>query len=149
MVERLAALAILFAAGAYLFAALGMPRGVAARPGPGFFPLSVGMFLSLAAAAFVLETIRRPTGASAVGRSLPRDARLRVVATAAALVVFVLLLPWIGYPLATALFVGGLLRALGGTWVGSLIAAVLAAAVSYYGFAVLLSVPLPRGVFFE
>jgi hypothetical protein len=44
MIERLVALAVLAASGVYLANALPLPQGTAARPGPGFFPLAVGVF---------------------------------------------------------------------------------------------------------
>ncbi len=44
MVERLVALVVLAASGVYLANALPLPQGTAARPGPGFFPLAVGVF---------------------------------------------------------------------------------------------------------
>jgi hypothetical protein len=143
--ERLAALASLIAAGVFLAGALPLPRGVAARPGPGFYPLLVGVFFCATAAGFLVETIRRRTVVAPVAG----DARTRVLVTAAALVGFVLLLPWIGYPAATFLFVAGMLRALGASWLLSLATAVAAAAGSYYLFASILSVPLPRGVFLD
>lgn len=77
MTDRLAALAVLVAAGAYLAGALPLPRGVAARPGAGFFPLVVGVFFCLAAAGFVLETpvvalARRTFGARPAVPEIPR-----------------------------------------------------------------------------
>jgi putative tricarboxylic transport membrane protein len=146
MTDRLAALAVLVAAGAYLAAALPLPRGVAARPGAGFFPLVVGVLFCLVAAAFVIETFRRPSARAA---TVAANARIRAFSTAGALVGFVLLLPWLGYPAVTFLFVTAMLRALGGSWILALATASAAAAGSYYLFAVLLAVPLPKGVLFD
>ena len=148
MTDRLAALVVLLAGGAYLVAALPLPRGVAARPGAGFFPLVVGVFFCLAAAGFVIETFRRLPG-RAVSAPMAKGARTRALATAGALVAFVLLLPWLGFPVVTFLFVAAMLRALGGSWTLAVTTAVASAVGAYYLFAVVLSVPLPKGVFFD
>lgn len=150
MRERALALASLGASGLYLWGALAFPLGTAARPGPGFFPAAVGVFLCLVAAAFVATMRRRRATLGAPAAPLSRDARIRVAATAAGLVGFCLLLPWTGYPVAAFLLVAHLLRRLGGArWPGALVAAAACASLSYYVFAVLLAVPLPHGVLFD
>jgi putative tricarboxylic transport membrane protein len=141
--ERVWALGFLVASGAYLAAALGFPVGSVARPGPGFFPVGVGVFLCLAAAALAVATGRRPRLAAA---DVTPAARVRVATTVLGLVGFCLLLPWAGYPASAFAFVALLLRRLGDArWPGTLVIAALSALVSYYAFGVLLGVPLPRG----
>lgn len=147
MRERAWALGFLVASGAYLAAALAFPFGGVAKPGPGFFPVGVGVFLCLVAAASMIGR-RRTTPAGAGVATLSRDARARVSATILGLVAFCLLLPWLGYPVCAFLFIALLLRRLGGArWPGVVITAVLGALVSYYVFGVLLGVPLPAGPF--
>lgn len=147
MRERARGLGFLVASGAYLAAALAFPLGDVAKPGPGFFPLGVGVFLCLVAAASMIG--RRPDAPAGSGVvSLSRDARVRVSATILGLVAFCLLLPWLGYPACAFLFIALLLRRLGGArWPGVVITAILGALVSYYVFGVLLGVPLPAGPF--
>jgi hypothetical protein len=58
-------LGFLGAAGAYLAASLTFPLGTVAKPGPGFFPVGVGVFLCVAAVAVTIA-------ASAARRSGPR-----------------------------------------------------------------------------
>jgi putative tricarboxylic transport membrane protein len=130
---------------------LGFPLGSAAKPGPGFFPVGVGVFLVTVSIAFVVAVFR---GQAGIGRwsaaPLTPDSLLRVAATMAALVGFCLVLPWVGYPVAAFLFTAVLLRSLGARgWIGPVVAALLASAGSYYLFAVLLGVPLPKGVLFD
>lgn len=158
MRERAVAGAFLLGSGLYLWGALSFPLGTAARPGPGFFPVAVGVFLCLVAGAFLLTTLRRrpvgippsPLPSPAPRREREAGSRARVAATATGLAGFCLLLPWTGYPLAAFLFVALLLRQLGGTrWPAVLVAAAVSAAASYYVFAVLLAVPLPRGALFD
>ena len=146
MTERLAALVVLVAGGVYITLALQYPRGVAARPGAGFFPLVVGVLICLAAVGFVVETFRRVPPR---GNELAPDARRRVLMTSGVLAFFCLALPWIGYTAATFLFVAVMLRALGASWTLTLATAVVSAAASYYLFAVLLTVPLPGGIWFD
>jgi putative tricarboxylic transport membrane protein len=145
--QRSIALGFVLASAGYLALSLGYPFGSVAKPGAGFFPVAVGVFLCAAAAAVMLVGFRRATaGAVAVDTV----ARARVMATAAALVGFCLLVPWLGYPICALAFVAVLLRRLGGTrWPGALVTAALSAAISYYVFAVLLAVPLPRGVWLD
>jgi len=83
--------------------------------------------------------------ATAVDADGPRG---RVATMAGGLAAFVLLLPWLGYPVVSFGLVALLLRRLGGMrWTLTLATALLSAAGSHYVFAVLLSVPLPRGLF--
>lgn len=142
MIERIVALALLVTSATYLFYALRMPLGAAARPGPGFYPAAVGAFGCGVAIAFRRATV----GGRALDttETLP-DAQRRVWLAVATLAGFTLLMPWIGYPLAALLFVAALLRQLGAGWGPALLAAVLSAEGSYYLFAILLGVILPPG----
>jgi hypothetical protein len=139
-------LGFLAAAGAYLAMASMFPLGTVARPGPGFFPVGVGVFLCLAAAALAVFGFR-PAAGTPVPRLAP-DERARVVATVAGLAGFCLLMPWLGYPACAFLFVALLLRRLGGSaWPIVVITAALSALLTHYVFGILLGVPLPRGPF--
>jgi hypothetical protein len=152
MAERLVALLSVVASGAYLALSFGFAFGTAARPGPGYFPVAVGAFLCAVAAVFTVIAMRRPraaaaapAGDSAMDAAGPRG---RVAAMAGGLAAFVLLLPWLGYPVVSFGLVALLLRRLGGMrWTLTLATALLSAVGSHYVFAVLLSVPLPRGLF--
>ena len=138
-------LGVLAASGAYLAAALTFPLGSVTRPGPGFFPVGVGVFLCLVAAVLVVTTRRRGV---APAPSMDAASGGRVLTTVAGLGGFCLLLPWIGYPSCAFVFVALLLRRLGGAgWPGALVTAALSAFVSYYAFGVVLGVPLPVGPF--
>jgi hypothetical protein len=158
--ERLVALTLLAAIGVYLAAAWLLPRGTVERPGPGFYPVVVGVFGAVVALTWVLGTLRRPaalpaeSGApgdlvTATGPALGRPARLRVIATATLLVAFCLGLSRVGYPLAALVFVALALRGMGARWLPAILMALVSAGVSYYVFGVLLGVPLPSGVLFD
>jgi putative tricarboxylic transport membrane protein len=148
MTERLLALAVVAASGLYLLNAWPLPLGTAARPGAGFFPLGIGLFGIAFALVWTARAFRRAPAAAGPAY-IPAEARGRVVATTAALVGFCLLLPWVGYPAAALIFAASSLRWLGAPWKTALVLGLASAAISYYLFAVLLSVPLPRGVLFD
>lgn len=145
MVARVLALAVLLVAGGYLAHGLSLARGTAARPGPGFFPLAVGVFVVSVACGFVVLAFRGAVASAGPARTAAGGGR-RAAATTAALLGFCLLLPWLGYPASALLFVGVLLRCLGAGWGAAVLTAVLGAAGSYYLFATLLGVPLPGGL---
>ncbi len=147
MIERLLALALLGASVVYVANALPMPLGTAARPGAGFFPLGVGVFGTAVALAWVFSAFRAPVTIGA--HAAPVDGGRRVLAAAGALVGFCVLLSWVGYPLAAFGFVTFLLRSLGSGWRAAIALGLGSTVVSYYFFAVLLGVPMPRGVFLD
>lgn len=147
MIERAVALTILVVSAGYLFQALRMPLGAAARPGPGFYPAGVGVFACVVALVVTVFAFR-PRASPGQGEApaeAPEDRR-RVGIAVVTLAVFCLAMPWIGYPLAALLFVAVLLRQLGAGWRGAILAAALSAEGSYYLFAGLLGVTLPRGL---
>jgi putative tricarboxylic transport membrane protein len=147
MAERVVALATLLGGGLFLTQALALPFGVTERPGAGFFPALVAAFacvVGLAATARAFWPARRAAAARETVALAPEQRR-RVVVSVVLLVVFCALLPWVGYPIVAFVFVALLLRRLGASWPGAVVTGVLSAAVSYYLFAVLLDVPLPRG----
>jgi len=64
MTERLLALVVVAASGAYLLSAWPLPAGTTARPGAGFFPLAVGAFGALMALVWTASAFRRRAPAS-------------------------------------------------------------------------------------
>ena len=144
MTERLVALVVVAASGAYLQSGLALPLGTTARPGPGFFPLAIGAFGAVMALVWTVAAFRRAPAAAAEA-GISGEERARVAATTAALIGFCFLLRWVGYPVAALVFVTLLLRWLGAGWRSAVVTGVASAAVSYYLFGVLLNVPLPRG----
>ena len=146
MLERVVGLAVVVAAGIYLWLAAALPYGTTARPGAGFFPTLVGIFggmvgLTMSARAF--RTPARAPVASAVTGDVA--AQRRALSTVAVLVGFCLLMPWIGYPLVAFAFVTVLLQRLGSAWRTAALVGAVTAVASFYAFGVLLDVPLPRG----
>jgi putative tricarboxylic transport membrane protein len=141
-----APLVFLGLSGLYLATSMTFPVGSAARPGAGFFPAAVGLYLCVLGLAAVIAAWSRGAAASIPAAPVPADARARVATLMAALVGFCLTLGWIGYPAAAFLFVAVVLRRVGrASWRGALVIGLAAAAASYYLFGILLGVPLPRG----
>lgn len=143
MLARAVPLVLLVIAAIYLALAVRLPFGTAARPGAGFYPVIVALFAVAVGLAATAGAFRGARGPEAV--ELTPDARRRVAISVVALIVFCLVLPWIGYPAAAFGFVAVVLRYLGARWTTALLAGVLSSAGSYGIFAVLLDVPLPRG----
>jgi putative tricarboxylic transport membrane protein len=143
VLARAVPLVLLVVAAIYLTLAVRLPFGTAARPGAGFYPVIVALFAVAVALAATAGAFRGARGPEAV--ELTPDARRRVAISVAALIVFCLVLPWIGYPAAAFGFVAVVLRYLGARWTTALLAGILSSAGSYGIFAVLLDVPLPRG----
>ena len=119
--------------------------------GPGFYPAIVLSFMAVASALLVLQDLmkRRPTAVAGAGDAPPRNYRLVVVAFAI-VGAYVVLLPLVGFRVATVLFVGGLQAALGRPrtarqWVVLAAIALGTAVVSYFIFERYLLVLLPRG----
>ncbi|MBM4442176.1 MAG: tripartite tricarboxylate transporter TctB family protein [Candidatus Rokubacteria bacterium] len=146
MVERGLLLLILAVAAFYLSEAIRLPLGATARPGAGWYPTAVAVFACIVALIAAVQAFRAPvvrrvrdTGGDAPAR------RRRVLATVMALVAFCFVLPSIGYPIAALAFTVAMLIGLGSRWPVAMGTGVAAALGSYYLFAVLLDVPLPRG----
>jgi putative tricarboxylic transport membrane protein len=148
MADRVLPAIILALAGFYLVQAAQLPFGAAARPGPGFYPTVVGVFACVVALVALVQAWRAPRVARAkavVDPDAPAQRR-RVLITVVALAGFCLLMPWVGYPLAACAFGIVGLRGLGSRWISAIAFGVLTAVGSHVLFAVLLDVPLPRGV---
>ena len=117
--------------------------------GPGFYPSIVLSFMAAASALLVLQDLLKRRAPASAGDAPRRNYRLVVIAFAI-VGAYVMLLPLLGFRVATALFVGALQAALGRPrtarqWVVLSAIALGTAAVSYFIFERYLLVLLPRG----
>jgi len=144
MWDRVIGTFIVLLAIAYMVESLRLPRGTIASPGPGFFPVLVGLLLFSVAICFAASAFKKPRSKQ---EGLQVSARHRVISVVIALCGFCLLLPVAGYPLAAFALVGAMLWQLDASWKGVVVISLVSAAVSYYFFAGLLGVPLPWGYF--
>lgn len=134
-----------------LFKSFQLPSLPIVPVGPGFYPAIVLSFMAAASALLVLQDLmkHRPAAAAAATDTPPRNYRL--VAVAFAIVgAYVVLLPLLGFRLATLLFVGTLQAALGQPrtvrqWTVLAAIALGTAMLSYFIFERYLLVLLPRG----
>jgi hypothetical protein len=147
MVERGLPLVIFVVAALYLTQALTLPFGAAERPGAGFYPTAVAVFACIVALMTTVQAFRTPltVRARVAEEAGAGPRRRRVGATVLALMAFCFVLPMIGYPVAALAFVTAMLLGLGSRWPLAVAVGVVSAAGSYYVFAFLLDVPLPRG----
>ena len=119
--------------------------------GPGFYPAIVLSFMAAASALLVLQDLMKRRVPVATGTSEAPRRNYRLVVIAFAIVgAYVVLLPLLGFRVATVLFVGALQAALGRPrtarqWVVLAAIALGTAAVSYFIFERYLLVLLPRG----
>jgi len=134
----------------YLAKALTYGRGTLDDPGPGLYPIAVGLLFLIGAIGTAIEasldagrgaddTVAWPTGA----------ASWRMVALIAVSLAYVFLLPWAGHPVAAALVTLVALEVMGlQGWPLKIVLAAVAGIGSHWLFAVVLGVPLPRGIWF-
>ena len=118
--------------------------------GPGFYPAIVLSFMAAASALLVLQDLMKHAPVTAGAGDAPRRNYRLVVIAFAIVGCYVVLLPLVGFRLATVLFVGALQAALGRPrtarqWAVLAAIAFGTAAVSYFIFERYLLVLLPRG----
>lgn len=132
----------------YLVEGIRYPWGTAAQPGPAVYLLPVGLLLLIGSLGVGIEALlQKPT--EVVQWPDARGTR-RVLAILAAVAAYMLLLPNLGHPLSGALVVLVVLQVMRlPNWPLKIGLALLVGLGSYYVFAVLLGVPLPRGMWFD
>jgi len=153
--DGIAGLIVLVLSLVLLVDSLSLPRLAIVPVGAGFYPRIVLTFLAAMSAILVVQDWRRQRrGAArlpavAAGPAVRRDYAL-VAQVFAAVGVYVLLLPLLGYRIATVLFVGLLQAVLdwpaaARQWAKLAAVAIGTAAVTYLAFEHYLYVLLPRG----
>jgi len=135
---------ILLSAG-YLWEAMQLPFGRPDQPGAGLFPVVVGAILLLASLATIWEGVRMERAEEV---DFPAGTDLyRLLKLIAYLFGYFVLLPLLGFPLASVVFCTFLIHALSDvSWLRCAVYAILMSASATYLFVHLLNVPLPRGI---
>lgn len=134
-----------------LFKSFQLPSLPIVPVGPGFYPAIVLSFMAAASALLVLQDLMKHRPAAAMDATDTPPRNYRVVAVAFAIVgAYVVLLPLLGFRLATLLFVGTLQAALGRPrtvrqWTVLAAIAIGTTMLSYFIFERYLLVLLPRG----
>jgi putative tricarboxylic transport membrane protein len=144
--RELVSAAVLLAFGLFAAAqASGLRFGTVAAPGPGFFPLGLAMALCLAAIGLIVRAWR---GAAAdVWTPTPDARRFAVAGTLGALLVYALVLEWLGFLLATFVLLVFFFRALQRqSWLVVVAGSLATSILSYLVFKTWLGVNLPGGL---
>jgi putative tricarboxylic transport membrane protein len=138
----------------YEVMALWMPRGRIGQPGPGYFPVIVGAFLILTAAACLIQALAagrhgNPAGEAAEDAAPAQSARQtgKTWLLLIFLVLYVLALQPVGFPIALTVFLVASIWVFGyRKWLPVAGIAVALTVISYLTFIVWLKVPLPLGI---
>lgn len=144
--ERIAAGVIFVIGAGAAYAAVEMGYGSARFPGPGFLPFWIAALLTLTAGVYLAANL----GLDASPRRLwePNTWR-RPLLSALVMLAFTLLMGWLGFFASTfLLFVAWLVLVEGAAWLTVWAVSVLGTLGAYVLFAVLLKVPLPKGLLF-
>ena len=133
-----------------------MPRGSLSYPGPGFFPVIVGLFLILTAAGCVIQAFTAgmspdpsAAGGKLAGEHAPtaRPCAGKAWGLLGLLAAYALFLKPLGFLIAIFLFLLVSIRIFGyRRWLPSLGFTAAIAAISYVSFVIWLKVPLPLGI---
>ena len=121
---------------------IGLTLGKPSRPGPGFFPLGLGVILILLAVSYLIQSARREESKSA-----PASGRVHRTAIAVAILCFyAATVNWLGYLISTfLLFCFWLILIERKQWYWVLFLGPIAV-VAVYFFNILFSVQLPKGL---
>ena len=111
--------------------------------GPGFWPRLALIGLSLGCLAKFVEEWRRDAGET-IAR--PPISRAKLAAGIGAVILYVLLAPWLGFAIVTALLIAGFMALCGTRSIASLVASAgLGTVCLLYVFVKLVYLPLPKG----
>jgi putative tricarboxylic transport membrane protein len=144
--RELTSAVVLLAFGLFAVAqARGLRFGTVAAPGPGFFPLCLAAGLCLAAIGLIVQVWRAaPDGAPAPDAGARRFA---VVGTLSALLVYALVLEWLGFLLTTFMLLLFFFRVLQRqSWLVVVTGSLVTSLLSYLVFKTWLGINLPGGL---
>jgi len=144
--ERIAAGALFVVGSGAAYLAVEMGYGSARFPGPGFLPFWIASLLALTAGLYFLARLGPDT---APRRLWERDAWRRPGLSAVIMLLFTLLMGWLGFFASTfLLFLAWLIAVERERWLTIGAVSALGTLGAYILFAVLLKVPLPKGFLF-
>jgi putative tricarboxylic transport membrane protein len=125
----------------------GYMRGT--TPGPGFFPFWVGLALAGLSIANLVRSVR---GLEVLESTFDATGLCKAFAIVGVVALFIVLAPWLGMLVASALMIPALALAIRPQWTPQFAAIIVTVALGfpflcYFLFAVYLQVPLVKGVF--
>lgn len=132
----------------YTVLAVGMPRGTLNHPGPGLFPVVVGVFwLATASGCLVTEIMRLRARAGPAAQPEPGPPMAKTLQLMALMVAYVPALQPLGFPVSICIFLLLAIRIFGyRRWAAAFGMALVLTALSYAAFVLWLKVPLPMGL---
>ena len=145
--QRLVSIFFLIFSALYLAASFSMPLGSIGRPGPGFVPTCIGIFLGFLVVLYFINVFRKRFTHQKEKFFGQKEDSLRVGRVVFFLFFYGIFLGILGYILSTLITVIAvlyLLRMRG--WVRIILISILVSAGSYYFFTGILKVPLPHGI---
>lgn len=145
--DQWSGLALAILAAGMIRAALGLPFGDIHKPGPGFFPLWLGVILGCMSIGLFVQTTLSKRSAPTIRNILEEDVRWsKVLLVLVALVLYAFLLDYIGFLVATFLLMIVLLRFIEPqSWKAVIGLALVGSAGSYLIFEVWMKLRLPKG----
>ena len=151
--ERITALFLLALSAVWIYLAVRLPFPAfarVARMGPGHYPIAVAGLIIILALWLLWQTFRseqytEKTPSAAAKKRNPQAVK-HLISGFGLFLVYVIIVPYLGFALSTALFAFCFIRFIGGF--GYLLCTILALAIPallWTIFAYLLTVPLPKG----
>ncbi len=131
--------------GVTIYLASRLPLGHYAKPGPGFFPLLMSLFIGLLAFLLFLTTVRPNRQPESCDLEMPAR-KWKVFYLLGQLCVYALLYRPLGYVISTWIFLVSLKPIIKTKWAPLLLASLLVSAIFFVFFSVLLKVELPVGI---
>lgn len=139
---------ILLSAG-YLHMTMDLPMGEMDQPGAGVFPILIAGVLFVASISALWEGWQRRADSPALDLPHGSDA-IRLIKMIVLLLIYFLVIPWLGFLLSSLLFCTILIRLLSTlSWMRCAIYALVMSGVVSLVFIYLLKVPMPAGVIVE
>ncbi len=145
--DQWSGLALSILSAAMIWAALALPYGNVHNPGPGFFPLWLGLILGGMSIALFVQTTTAKGSVQTISSILEEDVRWeKVLLVLVALILYALLMDTIGFLGATFLLMVVLLRFIEPqSWKVALAWALAGSVGSYLIFDVWMRLRLPKG----
>lgn len=151
MADRITIGCAVILAALYIYATAQFPVLEVTDPlGPKAFPYLIGIGLLLSAGALLVQTLRAKkavTGGEEQKASREAHGYLVPGAVTVWTVLYVAVFEWLGYAIATSLYLTMLMAWFHrGKWTSNIVTSVLFSVISFWVFTKLLSVSLPRGI---
>ena len=125
----------------------GIGVGSLRQPGPGLLPFGAGAGIGLLALAFLIMSFRKGVPGKPADETEGGGHTAKIVSISISLFAYTIAVNWLGFILATLLFVLFLFRIVETeSWWRSLLKGVLVTAGNYLVFVVWLGIKLPQGI---